>query len=71
MIDPIDVLAEFLTNNTRVVQTSIALGVGGRMAEEARAFYKLRDAFNVHGYCSKSEAIPHIESVFKKAAGTV
>lgn len=56
MADAIKVLSMYLTDNTRVVQTSIALQVGGRMGAEAKAFYTLRDAFNVRGYADQVEA---------------
>lgn len=62
MADPIKVLSMYLTDNTRVVQTSIALQVGGRMGAEAKAFYALRDAFNVRGYATQIEA----ESVIRQ-----
>lgn len=54
--DPIKVLAMYLTDNLRVVHTSIALQVGGKMGAEAKAFYALRDAFNVRGYATQPEA---------------
>lgn len=56
MSDPIKVLSMYLTDSTRVVQTSIALQVGGRMGAEAKAFYALRDSFNIRGYATHDEA---------------
>lgn len=56
MSDPVKILAMYLTDSSRVVSTSIGLQVGGKMGAEAKAFYALRDAFDVRGYATQPEA---------------
>jgi len=54
--DQITTLANYLTDNTRVVKHSVGLSLSGIARSEAGAFYGLRAAFGVSGYATAAEA---------------
>lgn len=50
------ILADYLTDSSRVVSHSIALSMSGKRKVEADEFFVLREAFNVTGYIDAIEA---------------
>lgn len=56
----IEALAEYLTDTVRVTHHSVSLNLHGRPLTEARAFFALRDVFDINGYATKEEAIARL-----------
>jgi uncharacterized membrane protein affecting hemolysin expression len=53
--EQINAVAQYFTHGPRVAHHSIALQVGGKMGDEAKAFFAVRDALNIKGYATADE----------------
>lgn len=65
-INPLVLLANYLTDPKLVSEASIKLELGGVRRAEAERFFALRDAFGVHGYCDSGDALFCLTTVLQQ-----